>query len=76
MRSYRDENHYKDTFSKSLSKTHLSNLKTFSKDQHFVYILMNENHYKVCLNDGAFSKYFQKPHKTYFQTKASDLASN
>ena len=51
-------------------------LETFSKDQHFVYVLTNENYYKVFLNDGAFSKYFQIPHKAYFQTKASDLASN
>ena len=47
-----------------------------SKAQHFVYVLTNENYYKVCLNNGSFSKYFQKPHKAYFQTKASDLASN
>ena len=51
-------------------------LETFSKSQHFVYVLTNENYYKVCLNEDAFSKYFQKPHKAYFQTKASDLASN
>ena len=49
---------------------HLSNLKTFSKDQHFVYILTNENHYKVCLNDGAFSKYFQKTTQSIFSNKS------
>ena len=51
-------------------------LETFSKDQQFVYILTNENHYKVFLSDGAFSKYFQKPYKAHFQTKVSDLEMN
>ena len=37
---------------------------------------MNDNHYKDSLNNGLFTKYFQKPHKALFQTKASDLASN
>ena len=50
--------------------------KHFQKIKHFVYILMNENHYKVCLNNGLFTKCFKKPHKAQFQTKASDLASN
>ena len=63
-------NTFKNTF-KIFSKH-----ETFLKDQHFVYVLTNENCYKVFLNDGAFSKYFQKPHKAHFQTKASDLASN
>ena len=50
--------------------------KHFQKINIFVYILTNENHYKVFLNNGIFTKYFQKPHKAKFQTKASDLASN
>ena len=48
----------------------------FKKINNFVYILTNENHYKVCLYNGLFKKYFQKPHKAQFQTKASDLESN
>ena len=48
----------------------------FEKIKHFLYVLTNENYYKVYLNDGAFSKYFQKPHKANFQIKVSDLASN
>ena len=50
--------------------------KHFQKINTSIYILTNENHYKVCLNDGTFSKYFKKPHKAHFQTKANDLASN
>ena len=61
------------TLSKTFSK-HFPNLKHFQKAQHFIYVLTNENYYKVFLNDGAFSKYFQKPHKAHFQTKASDLS--
>ena len=54
----------------------LQTWKHFQKINIFVYILTNKNHYKDCLNNGLFTKYFQKPHKAKFQTKASDLASN
>ena len=57
-------------------KNILQTWKHFQKIKHFVYILTNENHYKVFLDKGLFKKYFQKPHKAHFQTKASDLASN
>ena len=59
------------TLSKHLTK--LENI--FQKINIFAYILTNKNHYKDFLNNGIFTKYFQKPHKAQFQTKASDLAS-
>ena len=57
-------------------KNIFQNLKTFSKDPHFVYNLTNENHYKVCLNKWPLFKILSKPQKAQFQTKASDLANN
>ena len=59
----------------TLSK-HLSNLKTFSKDQTLCIHSYERESLQSLLNNGLFTKYFQKPHKTQFQTKASDLASN
>ena len=44
---------------------------TFSKDKHFERVLIETRTITK-----TFSKYFQKPHKAYFQTKSSDLASN
>ena len=38
----------------------LQTWKYFQKIKHFIYILTNENHYKDCLNNGLFTKYFQK----------------
>ena len=54
----------------------LINLKTFSKDQHLCIHSYEQESLQSLLNDGTFSKYFQKPHKAYFQTKASDLERN
>ena len=76
MHSYRDDNHYKFRLSKGTFKNTFitfSKLETFSKAQHFVYVLTNKNYYKVCLNDGAFSKYIQKTTQITFSNKSSTL---
>ena len=57
------------TLSKNTFKTSF-NLETFSKAQHFVYVLTNENYYKVCLNNGIFIKYFQKSTQSTFSNKS------
>ena len=65
-RSYRNENHYKNTFSKSLSKTHSTNtsLNYFSK-YHFVRVLIETRTITK-----TFSKYIQKlHHKHIFKQK-------
>ena len=49
----------------------------YFQNKHFAYILTNGNHCKVCLNDGTFSKYFQKhTQSTISKQKASDQANN
>ena len=56
---------------------HLTNIENiFKRSNIFVYILTNENYYKVCLNNGLFTKYFKKPHKAQFQTKARQVTKS
>ena len=56
--------HFQNTFKTS------SKLGIFSKAQHFVYVLTNENYYKVCLNDDVFFKILSKTTQITFSNKS------
>ena len=58
------------------SKTNTYTFKTFYKLENifkrsniFVYILTNKNHYRDCLNNGLFTKYFQKTIQSIISNK-------
>ena len=67
MCSYRNENHYKDTFSKSLSKPHSTStsLKYF-QNQHFIHVLIETR----TITKTFSSKYFQTHTTSTFSNKS------
>ena len=72
-RSYRNENHYKDTFQNHFQK-HIPQtpLLNYFQTQHFLHVLIETRTITK-----AFSKYFQSPHhKHIIEAKVSNLASN